>query len=110
MEKDINYYLSKLDDLEVANLYLKVLDIVIAPNPEKLGKRRAFQTLTIITFVDKTGLMKDRLLEKLQNIEEKTSDPSKFSSLKNMEIILHSLFYQIFYIFFEIALNKQSHA
>lgn len=95
----LHEFLSKLDDLEVQNLFQKVIQITGANTIKKIEKSPRFpQTLIIIAFVSSHKQIEETLVNKL-NEARKARD-------KMETYIGHSMYYQIICTMLDIIIHS----
>ena len=95
----LHEFLSKLDDLEVQNLFQKVIQITGANTIKKIEKTPRFlQTLIIITFFSSHEKIEETILNKLNEANKTLNKSEKYTG--------HSMYYQIICTMLDIIIHS----
>lgn len=96
---ELHEFLSELEDLEIQNLFQKVIKITNTNQVEELDKAPRFlQTLVIITFISPHEKMEETLLNKLNEANRNLNKFGKYTG--------HAMYYQIICTMLDIIIHS----
>lgn len=96
---ELHEFLSKLEDLEIQNLFQKVIKITNINQVEGLEKTPRFlQTLIIITFFSSHGKIEETVVDKLNEANKTFNKSEKYTG--------HAMYYQIICTMLDIILHS----
>lgn len=96
---ELHEFLSKLEDLEIQNLFQKVIKITNVNQVEELDKAPRFlQTLVIITFISSHKKVEETVVDKLNEANKTFNKSEKYTG--------HAMYYQIICTMLDIILHS----